>query len=288
MENAREAFEKLRQEVTSGNISCDDIIKRLTVAIEAEYHKDTPNIDFINSCEVFLWELGTQGQQAYVSSNQRYIQAINQASIVKRDMPSSWRIRKRFAVIAAVFLLVFGLGQGVLRFRWFTHDSDQDGEIYIIQGHEITLELIQSALAEHQSYTTIETCDFEVLSDFLGFKPSIVAPNVLQASTVLYSAHLEPGLIIVDALYRSSEQNTIAVLKLEYYIDIEEAYLVIEQDTHGDYLEINGYQVYHNSNMGRQSFSWLSNSTLTHLSGTFDVNVGIHIINLLTGGSQNE
>ena len=288
VENAREAFDKLRQEVTSGNISCDDIIKRLTVAIEVEYQKKTPNIDFINSCEDFLWELGTQGQQVYISSNQRYIQAIQQASILKRDTPSLWGISKRLGAIAAVFLLVFGLSQGALRLRWFTHDSDQDGEIYIIQGHEITVDLIQSALADHTENTYIRTDDWDELYRYLGFAPSVIAPDYLHASSVTYFVHMEDGLIIVDALYEDSMHNTIAVLKNEYYLDSEEAYFMLQQNTNGNHVILNHCSVYVSENVDRTSFTWLNDFTLTTLSGSLSIEQGLEIVDQLTRRPSDE
>ena len=150
------------------------------------------------------------------------------------------------------------------------------------------MELIQNALAEHEEYASFQTNNWNELCEFLGFVPSIVDPSVLEASTVLYIAHIDPGLIIVDALYKDVSQNTVAVFKQEYYIDIEEAYLVIQQDAEGNYIDIGGHQVYSNANMGHQSLSWISSSTLTHLSGTFDITVGVHIVEQLIGGSQNE
>lgn len=288
MDNARKLFDKLRQEVTSGKLTCDDIIKRLTVAIEIEYLKETPRIDFIETCEDFLWEIETQGQQTFISANQQYLSVLQQEASNTRASWCSLRFVQRLVAIAAVLLLCIGLSQGALRFYWFSQLSDSAGEIHIIQGHEVTIELIQSALAKHESYSSLATQDWEELCTYLGFTPSIAKPEALLADNARYSAYVEPGLIIVDTLYENSEQGTIAVLKNEYYIDPEEAYLMIQQDINGDHVTINGYTVYQNTNLDRISYTWLVGTTLTHLSGTMDSELGFSIVDQLTGGIDNE
>lgn len=282
MENNRKLFEKLREEIISGKITCDDVIKRLTSSIEAEYLKETPNIDFINACEDFLWEIGTEGKQSFVSSTPQYLNAVQEACKQKHRLLPTLNLTKRLTGIAAVFLLVIIITQGAVRFHWFTQESNPDGEVFIIQGHTITVELIQSALANHTTSTELKTQDWAELCDYLGFVPSIASPDALQAHSMTYKAYIVPGLIIVDALYHDANGDSSAVMKVEYYLDPEEAYLMLQQDTHGDYMSINNHVIYLNTNMGHSSFTWLSDSTLTYLSGSFDHSVGMRIVEQLT------
>lgn len=282
MDNTRKLFDKLRKEVHSGQISCDDVIKRLTSAIEAEYLKETPNVDFINTCEDFLWEIGTQGLQPYVSSTTRYITAVDEACAHTKRRKASFTFFQRFISIAACFLLVILLTQGAIHFHWFTQSSDPEGELYIIQGHEITLDLIQSALATHDGQSEIKTHDWRELCEFLGFSPSVIRPEALQANHVEYKAYVAPGIIIIDMQYVDATNRSIAVLKIEHYLDPEEAYLMLQQDTHGEYITINGLSIYQHTNTGRNSYSWIADSTLTYLSGSFDHNTGVSIITELT------
>lgn len=292
MENDRMLIDKLRQEVISGKLTYDDIVRRLTIAIETEYLKESPNIDFIDSCEDFLWEIETEWKQKFVSISDQYLKTIEQhLEVVTPKNTRKGRViefAKRIALISAAFAVLIFFTQGAIHFEWFTQHPSTDEQQYIIQGHDITLELIQSALAEHTENAYLKTKNWDDLCNFLGFVPHSILPQALQASTVTYFAHIQDGFIVVDALFEDSEQNTIAVLKQEYYLDFEEAYLLIEQEAQGDYLVINGCQVYCNSNLEKQSFSWLKNSTLSLFSGTFDANEGIHIIELLLGDSQNE
>lgn len=282
MENNRKLFEKLREEIISGKITCDDVIKRLTSSIEAEYLKETPNIDFINACEDFLWEIGTEGKQSFVSSTPQYLNAVQEACKQKHRLLSTFNLTQRLTGIAAVFLLVIIITQGAVRFHWFTQESNPDGEVFIIQGHAITVELIQSALANHTTSTELKTQDWDDLCNFLGFAPSIASPDALQAHSMTYKAYIVPGLIIVDALYHDANGDSFAIMKVDYYLDPDEAYLMLQQDTHGEYVTVNGHSVYMNTNMERISLTWLLNSTVTHFSGTFDRSMGLNIVDQLT------
>lgn len=282
MENNRKLFEKLREEIISGKITCDDVIKRLTSSIEAEYLKETPNIDFINACEDFLWEIGTEGKQSFVSSTPQYLNAVQEACKQKHRLLPTLNLTQRLTGIAAVFLLVIIITQGAVHFHWFTQESNPDGEVFIIQGHTITVELIQSALANHTTSTELKTQDWDELCNYLGFVPSIASPDALQAHSMTYKAYIVPGLIIVDALYHDANSDSFAIMKVDYYLDPDEAYLMLQQDTHGEYVTVNGHSVYMNTNMERISLTWLFNSTVTHFSGTFDRSMGLNIVDQLT------
>ena len=282
MNDARKYIDILCKEITMNKITCDDISKRLTVAIETEYLKEKPNIDFINACEDCLWELGTQGQQKFASVNQRYIIAIQQATKRRSNPFSSITLFRRCAAITCAILLIIGGGKVFSHCHWFLHTTTQNGEIYIIRGHEITVDLIQTALADHETHTYIKTHDFNELCGFVGFSPSVIRPEALSAVGATYYAHVESGLIILDTLYHGTSGDSIAVLKIEYYIDPEEAYLMLQQDLPGDYITINGHSIYFSTNMERQSFVWLDGTTLTTLSGHIGYEQGVSIIEQLT------
>ncbi len=144
------------------------------------------------------------------------------------------------------------------------------------------MNLIQTALADYETHTYIKTHDFNELCGFLGFSPSVIRPEALSAVGATYYAHVESGLIILDTLYHGTSGDSIAVLKIEYYIDPEEAYLMLQQDLPGDYITINGHSIYFSTNMERQSFVWLDGTTLTTLSGHIGYEQGVSIIEQLT------
>lgn len=288
MDNDRMLIDKLRQEVLSGRITYDDIVKRLTIAIETEYLKESPNIDFIESCEDFLWEIKATENQKFVSVSDRYLNVIEQRTEVVTPNHSRntsvMGFAKRIALISAAFAVLICLTQGAIHFDWFTQHSSTDEQQYIIQGHEITVNLIETCIAEHEEYDYIKTSSFEDLCSFLGFVPSIVTPQAFSVNTVLFEAYIEPGIIMVNALYESEPGNAIAVLTIQYYTDTDEALFMFEQDSTGELITVNNNPVYTSTNVSRISFAWMSNSTVNKLSGTFDNTLGLSIVHYLMEG----
>lgn len=278
MDDTRKFIDELLQKLAMNQITCDELARRLAIAIETEYLKREPRLDFINTCEDLLWELGTQGQQSFTSANDRYLSEINRAIIERGKAKVAFSPVQRFAIIAIALLLIIFSGYDALQFKWFTHETQSNGEIHIIQGHEVTIELIQAALAEHDAYTTIKTNDFNEVCAFLGFTPSLISPESLSANTATYFVTIESGLVILDTRYSDSADNSIAVLKIEYYLDPEEAYFMLQQDTPGEYVNINGQTIYYSTNIDRQSYAWLGNSTLITLSGYIEREHGLQII----------
>lgn len=290
MENDRMPIDKLRQEMLSGKITYDDIVRRLTQAIESEYLKESPSIDFIDSCEDFLWEIETEGKQKFVSVSDRYLGAIEQHVEITAQEQTKWSpvmgFAKRIALISAAFALLVFFTQGAIHFEWFTQHSSTDEQQYIIQGHEITVNLIETCIAEHDAFDSIKTTSWDELCSFLGFSPHIISPSVFQVDNTLYKAYIEPGVVMVDVLYKTDPHDAVAVMTIHYYTDSSEAYFMFEQDSTGEPIILNNCSIYTSSNMGRTSYAWCSDSTIFKLAGTFSAEQGLQILQYLTGGNN--
>lgn len=288
MEDTRKFIDDLQQKLAMNQITCDELARRLAIAIEMEYLKTEPHLDFVDACEDLLWELGTQGQQSFSSANDRYLSEINRAIIERGKAKVAFSPVRKLAIIALTLLLIVFTGHNALQYKWFTHKTQANGEIHIIQGHEITIELIQTALAEHETFASTKTDDFIEVCDFLGFTPSLIASESLSADAATYYISLEPELIILDTRYHDSANNFIAMLKIEYYLDPEEAYFMLQQDTPGEYVDINGQTIYYSTNIDRQSFTWLEDCTLITLSGHIEREYGFEIIKKLIGRNSHD
>lgn len=288
MENDRMHIDRLRQEVLSGKITCDDVVRRLTQAIEHEYLKESPNVDFINTCEDFLWEMGTEGKQKYVTVSDRYIEAIEQHIDTTTQAPLRktpvMGFAKRIALISAVFAILLCFTQGAIHLGWFTQRSSTDEQQYIVQGHEATISLIEACIAEHNVYDSIKTTSWDELCSFLGFSPQIVSPRVFQVDNTIYKAYIDPEVVVVDVLYRTDPHDAVAVMTIQYYTDATEAIFMFEQDTAGEFIKVGNQSVYTTTNLDCISFCWILDSTVTILTGSFDYNQGITAIEHLIGG----
>mgnify|MGYP003300911399 CR=1 FL=1 len=291
MDNDRMYIDKLRQEVLSGRITYDDIVKRLTIAIETEYLKESPNIDFIESCEDFLWEIRAADEQKYVSVKDRYLKAIGQRAkvVVPHHSRNSsvMGFAKRIALICAALVLIICITQGTIHFEWFSQQSSFDEQQYIIQGHSVSIDLVMKSIAEHDQYATLKTDDWAEFTHFLGFTPTIIAPSAINATDTQYTAFIEPGAIIIIVQYSCSEESHV-IYTVHHYLDMEEAYLLFEQDATGEHLSINSTEVYCTENLDRYSFTWLNSSTLYNLAGNLENKEFLKIIQELTGGTPHE
>lgn len=292
MENDRMLIDKLRQELLSGKITYDDIVRRLTKAIESEYLKESPSIDFIDSCEDFLWEIGTEGKQKFVSVSDRYLGAIEQH--VEITAPEQTKrspvmgFAKRIALISAAFAILIFFTQGAIHFEWFTQHSSTDEQQYIIQGHEITVNLIETCIAEHDAFDSIKTTSWEELCSFLGFSPEIISPSVFQVDDTLYKAYIEPDVVMIDVLYKTDPHGAVAMMTIQYYTDAEEALFMFEQDAAGELIQIQDHYVYSTTNVDQVSYSWITDSTITFLTGNFSPEVGAKVLEQLIGGITHE
>ncbi len=285
-------IDKLRQEVLSGRITYDDIVKRLTMAIETEYLKESPNLDFIDCCEDFLWEIKAAEKQRFVSVSDRYLKTIGQRTEVvvpnHSRNASEMGFAKRIMLISAAFAVLICLTQGAIHFEWFTQRSSTDEQQYIIQGHEVTLDIINKSIAEHEAYSEIRTDKWDELCDFLGFSPSIVDAEAFLAKEVHFEAYIEPDVIIVNILYETSPGVAEALLAMQFYTNPSEALFMFEQDANGEIVYLHDHSVYVASNMERISISWVTNSTVTLLHGLFEKEHGLAIVDELIGGAYND
>ncbi|MDD6050720.1 MAG: hypothetical protein PUC00_05550 [Clostridiales bacterium] len=292
MDNDRMLIDKLRQEVLSGRITYDDIVKRLTIAIETEYLKDSPNIDFIESCEDFLWEIRATEEQKYVSVKDRYLKVIGQhtkvATPIHSRNTSSVGFAKRIALVCTAFVVLICLTQGAIRFRWFSQNSSSDEQQYIIEGHNVNIDLIMNSIAEHDHYATMKTHDWKEFCEFLGFIPTIIDPSALSATDTQYTAFVEPEVIMLIIKYTLSTTDETVVMTIYHYTDIEDAFISFEQDNEGEHIDICGTSVYTSSNIEANSFTWIVDSTVYKVAGSISIEKSLSILENIVGACSHE
>lgn len=292
MENDRMLIDKLRQEVLSGKLTYDDVVRRLTIAIETEYLKESPNLELIDSCEDFLWEIETEGKQKFVSVCDRYLNAIGQHSEV--TTPKKTRtgpimgFAKRIALISAAFAVLIFFTQGAMRFRWFSHNSSSDEQQYIIQGHDIGIDIISKSIAEHDEFDMLQTKDWNEFIDYLGFTPSIINPDMLEASNTQYIAFIEPGVIMLYIQYSGLSNDNEVLMTIQYFTDMEDAYFTLEQDAEGEIVYVHDTMVYVSTNVTNHSFTWLSGETIYRVAGSLTYEEGLQIVSEVVGGIDFE
>lgn len=269
--NHRALLDKLREEVSSGKITSDDIKRRLGAAIEKEYSKETPDETFIQACEDFLWEIGAQGQQ-FVSANSQYRAAIRRET--SKERKPAIRFGKLGAALAACLVL---LVIGGIRFEWFSQYPVNEGKQAIIQGHSVDIDLIARSMAGNQPFDMVHTGTVEELTGFFGFAPKVASPAQLGAENALYTAFASDELTLLSVQYRTNTR-VVATMEVQYYADAEHAWLMVEKHDEGETIALKGTTVYMNAAGKDRSFAWHEDGSLYWLSGPFDREEGLSII----------
>lgn len=226
--------------------------------------------------------------------NEVRIAALNQriADAIQKKQQSQERWHTAFrtvGAIAAVLVLIVGIGVP-LRWTWFESWSTPDEQQYVIMGHEITVDMVASAIAENEETdsTTISITDFSQIDDILGFDLNI--PSILANSWISHNGYINysPGYIKVALVYTNSQDEDRQITCIvNLYTEIDYAYFSFEQSREGDLVSINGIDLYVSDNIERSSACWHNNAMYIRSVGQVGREEITRIMLSLIGG-ENE
>lgn len=248
------AVKQILKAIENGTLPTNETQKRLMALIENEANRtDGPaDEELISACMDLLERL--QGR-TYAEEEAR-IAALNQriaAAIAKKEKQRRMAsMAVRLVAAAAVILLFVGV-----RVYWFEHSNTPDGQQHIITGQEITVEMVQAAIAENAGKGSFETTDLQELQQVLGFNPQI--PEVIADEWEMEegSARFARNSVQVTAKYRRinvPEEELIYVVN--YFSSVDDGYLTFEQSAQGDSLIIGDQKVYLSHNIDRYVACW--------------------------------
>jgi len=269
-----ERLNELRQAIRTGELSPEELARRVSAAIEAEYDKPEPDIAFIRACESLLRELYAPESAAAETAVPRYQAAIRAAakrSSAERKLPAALRA-------AAVIVVVVALLSG-LRFTWFSGESSPDEQQYILRGHEVSLEAIQRAVAdldEPEMQATVRSRG--ELEEYLGFVPPMPRAEVFGAEYVRCDLTILQNTLDMVVLFGHGPKDGIATYTWTYYENVEEMYFTIEQSHAGETVNVDGTEVYCTDNVERRTYLWADGQIVYCLSGFIDDELAFGVI----------
>ena len=285
------AVKQIIKAIEFGTLPTDETKRRLMELIQKEANRtDGPADEALISACVDLME---RFQAREYKEDDARTTALNQriADAIQKKQRSQEHRRTAFravSAIAAVLVLIVGIGVP-LRWTWFESWSTPDEQQHIIMGHEITVDMVASAIAENEAREPIVVSDFSEFEKHLGFQPMI--PSVLCGEwTETYgSIRFFSGYIQIVAKYVHAEnfEKSIACT-INYFTDIEYAYFSFEQNRAGDKVQVNDIEVYVSDNMERSAACWYNNNMYVWLSGDAAADELLTMILSLIGGSANE
>lgn len=285
------AVKQIMQAIEYGTLPTDETQRRLMELIQKEASRTEGPADeeLISACVDLMERF--QGRE-YEEDDARTT-ALNQqiTALIQKKQRSQEHRRTAFravSAIAAVLVLIVGIGVP-LRWTWFESWSTPDEQQHVIMGHEITVDMVASAIAENEAKEPIVVSDFSEFEKYLGFDPGM--PSILgdewiadYGSTQCFSGYIQ---IVAKYVHTEISIKSIACT-INYFTDIEYAYFSFEQNRAGDKVQINDIEVYVSDNMERSAACWYNNNMYVWLSGDVTADELMTMILNLIGGSANE
>lgn len=240
--------------------------------------------DLILACVDLMERL--QGRE--YEENEMRIAALNQRiadAIRKKEQRQHYRRTaiRLVGAIAAVLVLIVGIGIP-LRMTWFESWSTPDEQQHVIMGHEITVEMVASAIAENEAKEPIVVSDFSEFEKHLGFDPNI--PSILCDEWIADygSIRFFSGYVQIVAIYvRSDASDERITCTISYFTDVDYAYFSFEQSREGEIQNIQGMDIYVNSNIERNSATWYNDIMYTKVAGQITPEKAVRILLRLIG-----
>ena len=272
-------FETILKTILNGDLSKKEIERRLQEVIDEELSGplDAPaDMELVEKCQSLLWELATNGSIPYPDhaeeSKQKLVQKLEQPSFGRRTS-----FLRRLTVVAAAFVLVCGLS--LISIRWITGTSSPDGEQYIVQGHEITVDMIQHCIAEHMEDGWYVTTSKAEVEEYLGF--DILVPSLLAGkyNCESYEVNILPIWIQCMCNYAYGDQ-TISIM-IYFLTDVNDTVLFMEQNEVGDIMQVDDLKVYVSENVDNIALTWSEGNIVYDMMGKLTVEQGLEIVSEL-------
>lgn len=270
-----------------GQLSREETERRLLQIIDDEtFQLDHPSdVKLIEACQALLLQMHSyesDSVESHMAENWQAIQNRVEARRARRKM--LWRIG---VALTAAFVLIVSLSfSGVLRVSWFQTSSTSNEQQYIVQGHEVTAQMIATAIAEHEDLQLYSFDNLAQLSEYLGFElelPQTVSDQFELKAGQLYFC---PDMIQINAYYSTIEDNEYVIAYiLNLYTDVENAHISIEQSDMGNYTVINDHNIYMTMNMELQVFCWQEGNSVHSLTISNSITNAEEIITEFAGGN---
>ena len=256
-------LEQLKHSIATGEMTGSELVRRLQMMIQHEISKPEKEVDteFIEACssliEIVYPDITKRPEGYYEEQEAKFKLRLRQREKARKRQ----RISRPAIAVAAVLVIVF-LSVGSLRFHWFTAESTPDQQQLIIQGHEVSVDMVAKAIAEHQEEGYFETSDINELDKYLGFSVSKQMIKFDSWRLIRLTCSTSPISIIASFEYKNDVENKSIVQFITWFSNAENALLSFEQNAEGNIEDNNGVNVYFMSNYDYNTCIWIDNVTV--------------------------
>lgn len=179
----RNELDMLRQALADGTISKEELQDRLKAVIEEAYQRLPVDAAFIADCESLLQTVITGDATASPSIAVDCWKTIRANTRTRESFSLGWKTR--LAVVAAAFVLLFGLLELNFDRTWLGGKSAYGGSTYIIGNHRMYGGLSAAVAKEwvyDDEWQELNTQSWEEFVAFLGYEPPTVDVAALDLS----------------------------------------------------------------------------------------------------------
>lgn len=274
-------FKTILETILNGDLSKEETERRLQAEIDRELSRPLDaevDMELVEKCQELIWALKTNGKIPYPD----HLQENKQKLIQKLERSSDGKQRaffRRFVVVAAALVLV--LGVSLVSIRWIGAHSSPDGQQYIVQGYEISTDLIKKCIAEHEyseQYTTALRSEAEA---YMGYE--IPLPSELLGRYTCQKYQIDALPLWVQCICRYSCDDYAVSITVYYLTEPNDSVLFFEQDNRGETLSIAGAEVYVSSNVDNTALTWIEDNIVYDMLGQFTVEQGLDIVSEIRG-----
>ena len=280
-------LEHLKSSLASGELTGSELVRRLQIMIQNEFSKPEKEVDieFIEACSSLIEriypKIAERPEGYYEEQEAKFKLRLMQEEKALRHR----RVLRPVIAIAAVLIIAF-LGIGSIQFHWFTRESTPDQQQLIIQGHEISVGMVEKAIADHRNSGKLETTNPQELDEYLGF--SLGKLNVFPDE---WKIKIIRTVCQDDSILTSIRYTNVNDPKVEFrytidlFLDIDDAIYSIQQHDNGYTAIIKGEQVTITKNSDYNVFVWMKNNAVHYISSTVSVETLMSITERLLGGT---
>lgn len=278
-------MDELLQAIKEGEISKDEIIKRLNSAIDREYQKKKgADMAFVAACENLLDKLLGGDKTPFVSHTDKYLSEIRRNTVV-RTKPKARPMVRLASVVVSILVLVV-LSGAAFRWNWFVGSPTADQQQYVIKGHQVDLSLISKCIAEHSpDSTSFSTTNWNEMVDYLGFEPEVFQ-DTEAIQMIKCNARVMSSEIQISVVYKELTTEKSIVFQSIFCTDINDAYMTYEQES-GYKREIADIGVlYVSNNHANSAYIWIKDNVVFSILGDIDDSLAEMMIRTIGGNKK--
>lgn len=278
-------MDELLQAIKEGELSKDEIIKRLNSAIDREYQKKKgADMAFVAACENLLDKLLGGDKTPFVSHTAKYLSEIRRNTVV-RTKPKARPMVRLASVVVSILVLVV-LSNAAFHWNWFVGSPTDDQQQYVIKGHQVDLSLISKCIAEHSpDSTSFSTTNWNEMVDYLGFEPEVFQ-DTEAIQMVECDAQIMSSEIHINVVYKEKASEKNIVFQSVFCTDIDDAYMTFEQESgyKREFADIG--VLYVSSNHANSAYVWIKDNVIFSILGDIDDSLAEMMIRTIGGDKK--